>query len=54
MATLHPVGAGYRWRLALLSVARPLMADTDSGTRLALAVMHVVVGAAVVRRLEAI
>jgi len=30
------------------------MADTDSGTRLALAVMHVVVGAAVVRRLEAI
>lgn len=44
------VGAG----LALLTVAGPLMADTDTGTRLALAAMHVVVGVAVVLSLEAI
>lgn len=44
------VGAG----LALLSVAGPLLADTDTATRAALTVMHVVVGVAVVLSLEAI
>lgn len=44
------VGGG----LALASVAGPLMADTDTATRLALAAMHVVVGVAVVLSLEAI
>ena len=37
VATLHPVDAGHQRGLAPLSVAGPLMADTDSGTRLALA-----------------
>lgn len=40
--------------LALLSVAGPMLALTDPGTRLALALMHLVVGAAVVIGLEAI
>jgi hypothetical protein len=40
--------------LALLSVAGPTLAATDSGTRLALALMHLVVGAAAVLALEAI
>jgi hypothetical protein len=40
--------------LALLSVAGPMMAVTDSGTRIALALMHLVVGAAAVAALEAI
>ena len=40
--------------LALLTVAGPLMADTDGGTRLALALMHVVLGVAVVLSLEAL
>jgi hypothetical protein len=40
--------------LALLSVAGPMMAVTDSGTRIALALMHVVVGVAAVAALEAI
>ena len=40
--------------LALLSVAGPMLAITDSGTRLALAVMHLVVGVAAVVALEAI
>ncbi len=40
--------------LALLTVAGPLMTDADSGTRLALAMMHVVLGVAVVLSLEAI
>jgi hypothetical protein len=44
------VGGG----LALLSVAGPLLAVTDSGTRLALAFMHVVVGAAAVLALEVV
>ncbi|MGH4023688.1 MAG: DUF6069 family protein [Pseudonocardiaceae bacterium] len=44
------VGGG----LALVSVAGPLLADTDTATRLALAAMHVVVGVAVVLSLEAI
>ena len=44
------VGGG----LALLSVAGPMMAVTDSGTRIALALMHVVVGVAAVAALEAI
>lgn len=44
------VGGG----LALLTVAGPLMTDTDTGTRLALAAMHVVVGVAVVLSLEVI
>ncbi|MDQ4104901.1 MAG: DUF6069 family protein [Actinomycetota bacterium] len=38
--------------LALLTVAGPMMSDTDGATRLALALMHVVVGAAVVVSLE--
>ncbi len=44
------VGGG----LALLSVAGPMMADTDTGTQLALAAMHVIVGVAVVLSLEPI
>ncbi len=40
--------------LALLSVAGPMIAVTDSGTRLALALMHVVVGVAAVAALEAV
>ena len=40
--------------LALLTAAGPLMADTDGGTRLALALMHVVLGVAVVLSLEAL
>ena len=40
--------------LALLSVAGPMMAVTDSGTRIALALMHLVVGVAAVAALEAI
>ncbi|MGI9063164.1 MAG: DUF6069 family protein [Pseudonocardiaceae bacterium] len=44
------VGGG----LALLTAAGPMMTDADSGTRLALAMMHVVVAAAVVLSLEAI
>ena len=44
------VGGG----LALLTVAGPLMADTDTGTQLALAAMHVLVGVAVVLGLEPI
>ncbi len=40
--------------LALLSVAGPVLAVADSGTRLALALMHVVVGVAAVAALEAI
>jgi hypothetical protein len=40
--------------LALLSVAGPVMAVTDSGTRIALALMHVVVGVAAVVALELI
>jgi len=44
------VGGG----LALLSVAGPMLAVTDSGTRLGLGLMHVVVGVAVVVGLESI
>ena len=40
--------------LALLTVAGPVMADTDGGTRLALALMHVVLGVAVVLSLGAL
>ena len=40
--------------LALLTAAGPIMADTDGGTRLALALMHVVLGVAVVLSLEAL
>ena len=40
--------------LALLTVVGPMMANADSGTRLALAMMHVVLGVAVVLSLEAI
>ncbi|MGH3974727.1 MAG: DUF6069 family protein [Pseudonocardiaceae bacterium] len=40
--------------LALLSVAGPVIADTDGATRLALVLMHVVVAVAVVVTLEAI
>lgn len=42
------VGGG----LALLTVAGPLMADTDTGTQVALAAMHVVAGVAVVLCLQ--
>lgn len=42
------VGGGF----ALLSVAGPLAADADGGTRIALAAMHVVTGAAFVAGLE--
>lgn len=42
------VGGGF----ALLSVAGPLAADADGGTRAALAAMHVVTGAAFVASLE--
>lgn len=38
--------------LALLTVAGPLMTDADTATRVALALMHVVVGVAVVLSLE--
>lgn len=44
------VGGG----LALLSVAGPVIAQTDYGTQFALATMHVVVGVAVVVSLEPI
>lgn len=44
------VGGG----LALVSVAGPLLADTDGGTRAALALMHIVVGVAVVVGLESV
>ncbi|MGH3903041.1 MAG: DUF6069 family protein [Pseudonocardiaceae bacterium] len=44
------VGGG----LALLTVAGPMMADTGTGTQLALAAMHVIVGVAVVLGLEPI
>ncbi|MGH3949099.1 MAG: DUF6069 family protein [Pseudonocardiaceae bacterium] len=40
--------------LALLTVAGPLMTNADTGTRLALALMHLVVGVAVVLSLEAL
>ena len=40
--------------LAVASVAGPMMGVTDSGTRLAPALMHVVVGVAAVAALEAI
>lgn len=40
--------------LALASAAGPMLGVTDPGTRLALALMHVVVGAAVVLGLEAV
>ncbi|MGD9527195.1 DUF6069 family protein [Pseudonocardia sp.] len=40
--------------LALLSVLGPLTGPTDSGTRLALSLMHVLVGAGAVIALEAI
>jgi hypothetical protein len=40
--------------LALLSVAGPMLGVTDSGTRLALALVHVVVGVAAVAALEVI
>lgn len=40
--------------LALLSVLGPLAGPTDSGTRLALSLMHVLVGAGAVLALEAI
>lgn len=40
--------------LALLTVAGPFLTDTDGGTRVALALMHVVVAAAVVWSLEAV
>lgn len=40
--------------LGLLSVAGPLMADADGATRVALALMHVVLAVAVVVSLEAI
>ncbi len=40
--------------LALLTVAGPLMTDTDGATRVALALMHVVLAVAVVVTLEAI
>ena len=40
--------------LALLTAAGPMIADTDGGTRLALALMHVVLGVAVVLSLEAL
>lgn len=38
--------------LALLTVAGPVMSDTDGATRLALVIMHVVAGVAVVASLE--
>lgn len=38
--------------LALLTVAGPMLSDTDGATRLALAMMHVVPGVAVVASLE--
>jgi len=38
--------------LALLTVAGPMMSSTDGATRLALAMMHVILGAAVVLSLE--
>lgn len=44
------VGGGF----AVLSVAGPLMLDTDGTTRSVLAVMHVVAGVAVVAVLEAV
>lgn len=40
--------------LALLTVAGPLMTDTDGGTRLSLALMHVVLGVACVLTLETV
>ena len=40
--------------LALLSVAGPMTATTDSGTRLALGLMHVVVGVVAVAALEVV
>ncbi|MGH3932009.1 MAG: DUF6069 family protein [Pseudonocardiaceae bacterium] len=40
--------------LALLTVAGPVTADTDGGTQLALALMHVVLAVAVVLSLEAV
>jgi hypothetical protein len=40
--------------LAAASVAGPMLAVTDSGTRIALALMHLVVGVAAVAALEAI
>ena len=48
------VGQAVGGLLALLSVAGPMMAVTDSGTRIALALMHVVVGVAAVAALEVI
>lgn len=44
------IGGGF----ALLTVAGPVLADTDGGTQLALALMHVVVAVAVVVSLEAV
>lgn len=44
------IGGGF----ALLTVAGPVLADTDGGTQLALALMHVVVAVAVVLSLEAV
>ncbi len=53
-AWLLRVGQALGGLLALLSVAGPLMAVTDLGTRLSLALMHVVVGVAAVAALEAV
>jgi hypothetical protein len=53
-AWLLRVGQALGGLLALLSVAGPLMAVTDPGTRLSLALMHVVVGVAAVAALEAV
>ena len=50
IGTAQVIGGG----LALLTVVGPMMANADSGTRLALAMMHVVLGVAVVLSLEAI
>ncbi|MGH3941791.1 MAG: DUF6069 family protein [Pseudonocardiaceae bacterium] len=44
------IGGGF----ALLTVAGPVMADTDGGTQLALALMHIVLAVAVVLSLEAV
>ena len=50
IGTAQVIGGG----LALLTVVGPMMANADSGTRLALAMMHVALGVAVVLSLEAI
>lgn len=53
-AWLLRVGQAVGGLLAVASVAGPMTAVTDSGTRLALALMHVVVGVAAVAALEAV